>query len=349
MLHEYHDCPEAKAVWTKVAADWLEATGNALDAGSPLLTVTGLRLPAPGGLSAGARARFEALEPAWRLVELHSVTLLKLHQARTRAHMAYHAEPRRRPAKTSTRDVVRAVKLRVLQRVEFEHSKAKHAATFSRDQRPLSRFFTAWVTTGVVASVSGNRPRLRLFSAPRPEALPPPGTLHIRTCGTHVKARGRRGPGSGFSLIAHAIQADGTEALVLTTSGPVPTVATHGTKAPPSAASQHTAQVAQHAAALAGLACAERALANGWNVRTTLGSETTHRSIEHRAARNSTPSLTTLGRLQSRSWLRQLPVVAAGSATSMSASGTTPGRPPGASSTAGGMSEVKRWRGSTST
>ena len=60
----------------------------------------------------------------------------------------------------------------------------------------------------------------------------------------------------------------------------MPTVATHGAKAPPSAASQHTPQVAQHAAALAGLACAEHALAGGWNVRTTLGSETTHRHIE---------------------------------------------------------------------
>ena len=30
----------------------------------------------------------DAREPAWRL--LHAVTLLKLHQARTRAHMAYH-------------------------------------------------------------------------------------------------------------------------------------------------------------------------------------------------------------------------------------------------------------------
>ena len=31
---------------------------------------------------------FEAREPAWRL--LHAVTLLKLHQARNRVHMAYH-------------------------------------------------------------------------------------------------------------------------------------------------------------------------------------------------------------------------------------------------------------------
>jgi len=183
---------------------------------------------------------------------------------------------------------VRAIKLRVLQRVEFEYGKAKHAATFSRDPRPLSRFFATWIATGVVASISNSQPRLRLFSAPQPETLPSPGTLHIRTCGAYVKTRGKRGPGSGFSLTAHEVQADGTETLVLTASGAVPAVATHGAKAPPLAASQHTPQVAQHAAALAGLACAEHALANGWNVRATLGSETTHRSIERRADRKST-------------------------------------------------------------
>ena len=177
---------------------------------------------------------------------------------------------------------MRAIKLRMLQRVEFEYSKAKHAATFSRDPRPLSRFFSAWVATGIVASISGGQPRLRLFSTPRPETLPSPGTLHIRTCGAHIQAKGKRGPGSGFSLTAHEVQADGTETLVLSASGAVPTVATHGTKAPPSAASQHTPQVAQHAATLAGLACAEHALAGGWNVRTTLGSETTHRRVERR-------------------------------------------------------------------
>ena len=43
--------------------------------------------PKPGpGAPTQARERFEAREPAWRL--LHSVTLLKLHQARNRVHMA---------------------------------------------------------------------------------------------------------------------------------------------------------------------------------------------------------------------------------------------------------------------
>ena len=59
-----------------------------------------------------------------------------------------------------------------------------------------------------------------------------------------------------FSLTAHRVQADGTETLVLAASGAVPAVATHGARAPSSAAPQHTPQVAQHVAALAGL-CAQ--------------------------------------------------------------------------------------------
>ena len=41
-----------------------------------------------------------------------------------------------------------------------------------------------------------------------------------------MKTKGKRGPGSGFSLTAHQVQADGTETLVLAASGAVPAVAT---------------------------------------------------------------------------------------------------------------------------
>ena len=53
-----------------------------------------------------------------------------------------------------------------------------------------------------------------------------PQSWHIRTCGAYVKTKGKRGPGSGFSLTAHQVQADGTETLVLAASGAVPAVAT---------------------------------------------------------------------------------------------------------------------------
>ena len=54
---------------------------------------------------------FEAREPAWRL--LHAVTLLKLHQARNRVHMAYHDPKGSREARQARpKDILRAIRLR---------------------------------------------------------------------------------------------------------------------------------------------------------------------------------------------------------------------------------------------
>ena len=61
---------------------WLTTTGEALDVSTPVLTVAGLR-PKPGHMAGQARARWEALEPAWRL--LHAVTLLNRCMKRARA------------------------------------------------------------------------------------------------------------------------------------------------------------------------------------------------------------------------------------------------------------------------
>ena len=73
-IHEYHDCPAIReGVWKPLASAWLAATGDAIDIESPLLTVAGLRL-APATLTGDARKRFDAREPAWRL--LHSAALL---------------------------------------------------------------------------------------------------------------------------------------------------------------------------------------------------------------------------------------------------------------------------------
>ena len=85
-MHVSHDCPTARAVWTAVADTWESATAEPLDVNDPTLTVLGLRPQPPGGALGRDRAKYYAREPAWRL--LHAVTLLKLHQARTRAHMA---------------------------------------------------------------------------------------------------------------------------------------------------------------------------------------------------------------------------------------------------------------------
>ena len=87
-MHVSHDCPTARAVWAAVADTWESATTEPLDVNDPTLTVLDLRPQPPDGALGRGKAKYYAREPAWRL--LHAVTLLKLHQARTRAHMAYH-------------------------------------------------------------------------------------------------------------------------------------------------------------------------------------------------------------------------------------------------------------------
>ena len=93
---------------------------------TPRLTVMGLR-PEPGpSAPKQARVRHAASEPAWRL--LHAVTLLQLHQARTRVHMAHHAQGGPHEAKRATpRHILRAVRQRVAGQVQYEHDRAKHA------------------------------------------------------------------------------------------------------------------------------------------------------------------------------------------------------------------------------
>ena len=88
VMHAVHECPESAEVWAAIARTWEATTSDPLDTSSPILTVLGLRPRPSPEAPTQARKRFEAREPAWRL--LHAVTLLKLHQARNRVHMAYH-------------------------------------------------------------------------------------------------------------------------------------------------------------------------------------------------------------------------------------------------------------------
>ena len=76
--HVAHDCPTARAVWAAIAQTWQEATSEPLDVTNPTLTVVGLRPKPPDGATSLTKARYEAREPAWRL--LHAVALLKLHK-----------------------------------------------------------------------------------------------------------------------------------------------------------------------------------------------------------------------------------------------------------------------------
>ena len=128
--------------------------------------MVGLRL-APATLAGDARKRFDAREPAWRL--LHSAALLQIHRARTRLHMAYHAQPRHDARRAAPKDILRAIKQRVAERVRFEHAKAKHAAAYAGNHEALKRFRRTWVVTGVAVERKGVA-CLALFSKQPTEA-----------------------------------------------------------------------------------------------------------------------------------------------------------------------------------
>ena len=155
-MHVSHDCPTACAVWAAVADTWEAATTEPLDVTNPTLTVLGLRPQPPDGALGRDKAKYYAREPAWRL--LHAVTLLKLHQARTRAHMAYH-DPKgsREPRQTKPKHILRAIRQRCAHMVCYEHAKAVHSTRAEPRAGPRQgawhTFHKHWLATGVASTL----------------------------------------------------------------------------------------------------------------------------------------------------------------------------------------------------
>jgi hypothetical protein len=259
VVHAVHECPEAAEVWAGVARAWEATTSEPLDVSNPILTVLGLR-PKPGPETpTQARQRFEAREPAWRL--LHSVALLKLHQARNRVHMAYHDPKGSREARRARpRDILRAIRLRVTQRVQYERSKATHAARCepraAPRQRAWHRFNEHWLATGIATLTKGGL-RLNLLSASPPTPPVTPGTISIRVAASLLPANGQRPPASAWAVEVLKVAHDGTQTTRLTARGAIAVTATHGARGQPCLAAKHTTQVARQAAARQALLCAE--------------------------------------------------------------------------------------------
>ena len=142
----------------------------------------GLRPKPPDSASGPAKAEHTAREPAWRL--LHAVTLLRLHQARTRAHMAYHNQTGpHEPHQTKPKHILRAIRQRCTARLSYEHAKAVHALRNEPKAGPRQgawyRFHKQWISTGIASIAKGGRPRLHLCSRRRrqpPRLRPAPST-----------------------------------------------------------------------------------------------------------------------------------------------------------------------------
>ena len=259
VVHTVHECPESREVWSALARAWEATTGEPLDTSNPTLTVLGLRPRPDSSAPAQARERFEAREPAWRL--LHAVTLLTLHRARNRVHAAHHDPKGSREARrTKPKDMLRAIRLRVAQRVQYEHSKATYAARCepraAPRQRAWHRFHKHWLATGVASLTKGGL-RLHLLSAAPPAPALAPGTIHIRVAASLQPAKSQRPPASAWAMEVLLVAQDGTQRARLTARGAIAVTATHGTRGCPCLAAKHTTQVARHGAAEQALLCAE--------------------------------------------------------------------------------------------
>ena len=282
-VHVAHGCPTARAVWAAVARTWQEATSEPLDVTDPTLTVLGLRPRQPSGGDSRAEARHRAREPAWRL--LHAVTLLKLHQARTRAHMAYH-DPKgpREPRQAKPKHILRAIRQRCARMVCYEHAKAVHSTQAEPRAGPRQgawhTFHKHWLATGVASMAKGGRPRLHLLAAAPPVSHAAPGSTHIRVGAALTPAKGKRPTASAWALEAHDVGPDGEMTERLRASGAIATAATHPAHGQATVAKRHTWQVAMQVAADRALLYAAQLRRKGRRVTISLPSATTARDLQ---------------------------------------------------------------------
>ena len=280
--HTAHECPVAREVWEKLARAWEEATGEHLDPSHPRLTVLGLRPAPPQTATPQDKARHRATEPAWRL--LHAVALLHIYQARTRVHMAYHAKHGPHDAKRATpRHILRAIKLRVAARVQYEHNRALHASRASpapaRHASAWTKFHGHWIATGI-ASLGKGGPRLNLLSQKPPAQPLPLNAVHISVTAALCPAMGRRPPKAAWAIAVDDLDERGHATERMSAAGAIAAVATHGPGHPGCQAACHTWQTAHQVAVAKGLISAAQHRRRRRPIVLTVHNVTTARDLQ---------------------------------------------------------------------
>ena len=275
----------------KVAETWEATTAEPLDTSDPTLTILGLRPPPPTSAPKQTRDKHEAREPAWRL--LHAATLLKIHQARTRVHLAHHdARGPRTARRARPQDILRAIRQRVASRLQYEHARAMHRERAGPPAAPersaRRRFHDIWVATGVASTTKGGL-RLNLLSAPPPSAPVAPGGVHLRGTAVLLPAAGKRPPCSAWALEAFNVDEHGAHTERLRASGRIATTATHGAQNRACVAARHTWQVARQVAAAKALRYAEQLGRRSGPVTLTLPNATTARDLQQTGPREDRP------------------------------------------------------------
>ena len=120
--------------------------------------------------------------------------------------------------------------MRLQQRIEYEHERAKHARQDGHEEGPMATFQQHWITRGA-AVFTKQGPKMALLSPSQNREPPLRGGVHLRTAAVVEPAAGKRGRSAGWLVSASYVGADGSEEPRLQAVGKVPTVAAICTKA----------------------------------------------------------------------------------------------------------------------
>ena len=118
------------------------------------------------------------------------MTLQEIYRARCRTHAAFHASPRHDPKATGVKQIIRKIKARLQQRIEYEHAKAENARRFSHEEGPMAAFQKHWVTRGAAIFTKAG-PKVALLGPAQNREPPMKGGVHLRTAAVVYRARGR--------------------------------------------------------------------------------------------------------------------------------------------------------------
>ena len=93
---------------------------------------------------------------------------------------------------------MRRIKLRLQQRIEYEHEKAKYARQHSHEGGPMAAFQRHWVTPGA-AVFTKQGPKVALLSPPQNREPPLRGGVHLTDGGDRRAREGEAGDIGGVA------------------------------------------------------------------------------------------------------------------------------------------------------
>jgi len=108
------------------------------------------------------------------------------------------------------KQIIRKIKTRLQQRIEYEHAKAENARRFSHEEGPMAAFQKHWVTRGAAVFTKAGS-KVALLGPAQNREPPMRGGVHLRTAAVVEPAAGKRATSAGWLVSASDVGAEGSE------------------------------------------------------------------------------------------------------------------------------------------